>query len=69
MRSQDNSYKDFFEVPESVLTSDAFKDGYVINYGDFFNNKTGKFEHKFKSSEIADSMKNLHLNDFNKEIA
>lgn len=48
---------------------DAFKDGYVINYGDFFNNKTGKFEHKFKSSEIADSMKNLHLNDFNKEIA
>ena len=41
----------------------------MINRGDYFNNETGRFEHKFKNKVISDSMKTLHLNDFNKEMA
>ena len=41
----------------------------MINRGEYFNNETGRFEHKFKNKVISDSMKTLHLNDFNKEMA
>jgi hypothetical protein len=37
----------------------------VINFGEFFNNKTGKYERKFKNAEVGDAMKNMHINYFN----